>query len=217
LARLLPPVVAQRLKTEKGPIADAFEDVTVVFADLVDFSRWSSTVAPAELVRILNCIFTAFDQLARRYGVEKISCFGDGYLAVAGLPVPRADHAVAAANLALAMRRAVRRIARLEGKALEVRIGLHSGSVVAGIVGERAFKYDVWGPAVNYASRMEALSAKGQIHLSQQTFEKIQDAFRLEERGLLKVKGFGLARTYWLKGPLHKRGSRAALGFPVAE
>ena len=212
LARLLPPVVAQRLKTEKGPIADAFEDVTVLFADLVDFSQWSSTVGPTELVRILNCIFTAFDHLARRYGVEKISCFGNGYLAVAGLPVPRADHAVAAANLALAMCRAVRRIARLEDKPLEVRIGIHSGPVVAGIVGELAFQYDIWGPTVNYASRMEALSSKGQIHVSQQTFDKIHDAFRLEERRLLEVKGFGRAKTYWLKGPVLKQGSKVALG-----
>ncbi|MCB9102036.1 MAG: response regulator [Anaerolineales bacterium] len=195
LLNILPKPVANRLKQSPEIIADHFEAVTVLFADIVGFTTLSAQIGPEELVKLLNDIFSRFDGLADRYGLEKIKTIGDAYMAVAGLPMPRSDHAAAAAEMALGMQREIAAIANGQ---LQVRIGLHSGPVVAGVIGKKKFSYDLWGDTVNTASRMESHGLAGQIQVTQATYEFLQHTFLFEPRGAISVKGKGELPTYLL-------------------
>jgi len=201
LLSILPHAIAERLKDSPGTIAEGFAEATVLFADLVGFTTFSRTADPRELVEMLDAIFSEFDRLAAAAGIEKIKTIGDAYMAVAGLPEPRPDHAGAAARLALEMRDSFAGIARDRGLRLDLRIGMHSGPVVAGVIGRHKFSYDLWGDTVNVASRMESHGAAGMIHVSAATRELLGERFRLEPRGEVAVKGSGPMETFFLLGP----------------
>ena len=201
LYNVLPRRVADRLKSDTTCVAETFDEATVLFADLVSFCKWSADLAPESLVSSLNKVFSRFDQIARRHGVEKISTVGDAYLAVCGMPVHREDHAAAMAHFALALNEAIGEF-RLPGcEALSLRIGIHTGPVVAGVVGQRTFRYDVWGPTVNLASRLQSAADPGQILVSRQTRDRLDGVFALADHGQLEVKGLGSHRAYALLGP----------------
>jgi class 3 adenylate cyclase len=197
LANMLPQSIAERLKRKPEAIADGFDAVSVLFADIVGFTPLSATMQPHALVELLNRIFSRFDELARAHGLEKIKTIGDAYMAVAGLPAPREDHARAAAEMALAMRD---EIARVSDGALVLRIGLHAGPVVAGVIGVSKYSYDLWGDTVNTASRMESHGAPGAIHVSAEFRAFAAEGFVWEERGAIDIKGKGPMRTFWLAG-----------------
>jgi adenylate cyclase len=202
LTNILPPAIAARLKRANEPvIADSHAEASILFADLAGFTARAADTLPVKLVLFLNDLFTAFDQLVERYGLEKIKTTGDAYMVVSGVPAPRADHAEALARLALDMRAAVVRIAESSGRALSIRIGISSGPVVAGVVGTKKFFYDVWGDTVNVASRMESTGEPGKIQVSEATYVLLKDAFELEARGEIEVKGKGRMRTWFLTGP----------------
>ncbi|NEO87753.1 MAG: hypothetical protein F6J87_26375 [Spirulina sp. SIO3F2] len=198
LLNVLPKPVAERLKRHEHPIADGFENVTVLFADIVNFTTISGKISPQELIQILNQLFSAFDQLSEQYQVEKIKTIGDAYMAVSGLPQPQVNHAEMMAQMALKMLDAVQEVEIVEGYQAQVRIGLHTGPVVAGVIGTKKFIYDLWGDTVNIASRMESLSEPNRIQVTAITYEQLKDRFEFEERGLIKVKGKGEMMTYWL-------------------
>jgi class 3 adenylate cyclase len=200
LLNVLPAPVADRLKAGEEPIADRFPEVTVLFADLVDFTRRSERAAPERVVAMLNELFTAFDRLAQRHGLEKIKTVGDAYMVVGGLPDPRPDHAEAVAEMALAMREEVALHRDPAGRPLEVRIGMDSGPVVAGVIGRNKFIYDVWGDTVNTASRMESHGAAGCIQVTARTYRRLRDGYRFERRGTIEVKGKGEMTAWFLLG-----------------
>jgi len=197
LANMLPAAIAERLKRKQQAIADGFDAVSVLFADIVGFTPLSATMEPRALVELLNSIFSRFDELARAHGLEKIKTIGDAYMAAAGLPTPRDDHARAAAEMALAMREEIGRIA--DGK-LALRIGLHAGAVVAGVIGVSKYSYDLWGDTVNTASRMESHGAPGAIHATADFRAFAGDGFVWQERGAIDIKGKGTMRTFYLAG-----------------
>jgi adenylate cyclase len=200
LLNVLPAPIAARLKRAEGVIADEFSDVTVLFADIVDFTRRSQRVAPDQVVEALNDLFSAFDRLARQRGLEKIKTIGDAYMVVGGLPEPRPDHAEAVADMALAMREEVAGRSDPTGQPLQVRIGIATGPVVAGVIGTTRFSYDLWGDTVNTASRMESQGVPGCIQVSGRTWERLRDRYRLERRGPIPVKGKGVVVTWFLVG-----------------
>ncbi len=200
LLNILPDPIAERLKQGEAPIADTFDNVTVLFADIVGFTSLSSIISPEEIVRILNEIFTAFDDLATRHGLEKIKTIGDCYMAVAGLPEPRGDHAAAAARMALEQMAQIDRINSDFRTSLRMRIGLNSGLVVAGVIGRKKFIYDLWGDTVNVASRMESHGEPGRIHMSEATRATLGPAFKSVPRGVVDIKGKGPMSTWWLTG-----------------
>lgn len=202
LLNILPGPIADRLKESSTAIADHFNSVTVLFADIVGFTQLASQLAPQELVACLNQIFSQLDMLAEKYGLEKIKTIGDAYMAVAGLPNPRSDHAIAAAHMALEMQTVIQTISQTTGYPLAMRIGLHSGPVVAGVIGIKKFTYDLWGNTVNVASRMESHGQSGQIQVSDTTHTHLQEHFELVERGRVAIKGKGDMRTFWLKAPI---------------
>jgi guanylate cyclase len=198
LLNVLPQPIAARLKKEERTIADRFTGVTVLFADIVGFTSMSAKMEPEELVRLLDEIFSAFDAIADEHGLEKIKTIGDAYMAACGLPTPRDDHAKRVARAALAMRDHLAGLATSRGFDVSMRIGLHTGQVVAGVIGKRKFTYDLWGDTVNTASRMESHGAPGRIHVSDETARALGGAFELEERGVVNVKGKGELRTHWV-------------------
>jgi len=198
LLNILPQLIAQRLKTHPDIIADSFGDVSVMFADIVGFTRMSGEVSPEIMVARLDKVFSRFDRLAEHYGVEKIKTIGDAYMAVAGVPQPHDDHLTAIAHMALDMHRALDEFNREEGLDLAIRVGLHAGPVVAGVIGERKFIYDLWGDAVNVASRMESTGVPGRIQLPEATAWRLDGRFRVEKRGPVAVKGKGEIITYFL-------------------
>ena len=200
LLNILPMAIAERLKDGEQGIADSFPEVTVLFGDLVGFTSLSVQIPPAEMVKLLNEVFSAFDRLAGLHGLEKIKTIGDAYMAVSGLPKPRPDHAETAAAMALEMQDEIGLFNERYGTSLQMRIGLNTGPVIAGIIGTKKFIYDLWGDTVNTASRMESHGKPGQIQVTQATYEKIQALFRLEHRGLIDVKGKGPMEAYWLLG-----------------
>ena len=200
LLNVLPAPIAARLKTGENVIADRFSDVTVLFADLVDFTRGSERVNPAAVVEVLDELFSSFDELARRHGLEKIKTVGDAYMVAGGLPVPRADHTEAVADLALAMRDEVAHHQDASGQPLQLRIGIDTGPVVAGVIGRQKFSYDLWGDTVNTASRMESHGVAGHIQVTDRTYQRLRDRYRLEPRGLIQVKSKGAMTTYLLVG-----------------
>jgi class 3 adenylate cyclase len=200
LLNVLPAPIATRLKSGEEPIADGFPEVTVLFADLVEFTRRSREISPAQVVEALNDLFSVFDELARRHGLEKIKTVGDAYMVAGGLPEPRPDHAQAAAEMALAMRAEVAGRLDPAGEPLQVRIGIDSGPVVAGVIGRDKFSYDLWGDTVNTASRMESLAIPGRIQVTDRAYLRLRDGYRFERRGPIDVKGKGEMVTWFLVG-----------------
>ncbi|TXI39649.1 MAG: adenylate/guanylate cyclase domain-containing protein [Mycobacterium sp.] len=201
LANILPATIAARLKDPAhGVIADRYEDASILFADIAGFTERASHMPPAELVRFLDRLYTTFDRLVDKHGLEKIKTTGDSYMVVSGVPQPRADHVEALAALALDISRAVGDLRDPTGRPVPLRIGMASGPVVAGVVGARRFFYDVWGDAVNVASRMESTDPEGRIQVPQDVYERLRDRFELEERGDVEIKGKGVMHTWYLVG-----------------
>jgi adenylate cyclase len=200
LLNILPRSIADRLKADPTTIADQFAAASILFADVVDFTPLSERLQPTEVVGILDHLFSHFDTLAERYGVEKIKTIGDAYMVAAGVPTPRTDHARVMALMALDMRESMRSEDAVAHLGLEVRIGINSGPVVAGVIGRKRFLYDLWGDAVNMASRMESQGTPGQIQVTRATYELLRDEFALERRGSVSIKGKGDVETWYLVG-----------------
>ncbi|HEC24052.1 MAG TPA: adenylate/guanylate cyclase domain-containing protein, partial [Chloroflexi bacterium] len=200
LLNILPAPVIERLKQQPETIADSFSDVTVLFADIVNFTKLAASIPPAELVDLLNRIFSTFDRLADQHGLEKIKTIGDAYMAVGGLPTPRADHAEAVAEMALDMQDAISRFEAVNGNPFKLRMGINSGPVVAGVLGTKKFIYDLWGDTVNIASRMESQGIDGHIQVTQVVYERLRDRYEFEERGPIDIRGKGKMPTYLLRG-----------------
>ena len=206
LLNVLPQPIIDRLNTGEQLIADRYDDVAVVFSDFVGFTEISARLPVATLVAALNRLFSAFDASCAALGVEKIKTIGDAYMAAAGLPGTRADHLHAAADLTLAMRAAV----QAAGAPWQVRIGLHAGPVVAGVIGTSKFVYDLWGDAVNVASRLETAALPGRIQVSATVADALGDAFELEPRGAIELKGKGSMQAYFLLGRKNAPGAPSA-------
>jgi class 3 adenylate cyclase len=200
LLNVLPRPIAERLKREPGVIAERYEEVTVMFADIADFTPFAERTTPERVVGVLDAIFSAFDRLTVERGLEKIKTIGDAYMVVGGLPEPRPDHAEAIAELALDIRAELARLCDELGLGLAIRIGIDSGPVVAGVIGRHKFSYDLWGDTVNTASRMESHGIAGGIQITETTYRRLGDRFRFEARGEVEVKGKGRLQTYWLTG-----------------
>ena len=200
LLNVLPPSIAGRLKDREATIADHHPEATVLFADIVDFTRLSQSMDADALVRLLNDLFTRFDALTDARGLEKIKTIGDCYMAVGGVPEPRSDHCEAVAELALDLVDEVGRFNAGHRTALGVRIGVHTGEVVAGVIGRRKFAYDLWGDAVNTASRMESHGEPGRVHVTEAVERRLRGRYRLEPRGEITIKGKGPMRTWFLVG-----------------
>jgi adenylate cyclase len=201
LMNILPRSIADRLKGAHQTIADHFDAASILFADVVDFTPFAQRLAPAAVVGILDQLFSRFDTLVERHGLEKIKTIGDCYMAASGVPDPSADHARRAALLALDMREAIAASALGGRSALELRIGINSGPVVAGVIGSKRFLYDLWGDAVNTASRMESNGTPGEIQITRATYELLKDGFVCRPRGTIEVKGKGQMETWYLEGP----------------
>jgi class 3 adenylate cyclase len=200
LLNVLPLLVAERLKSGEELIADHHPDATVLFADIVGFTRFAESLPPVQVVGYLDQIFSRFDLLAERFGLEKIKTIGDAYMVVAGIPKPCENHAQAAAELALAMLGAMKEFNRQAEHPLQIRIGLHSGPVVAGVIGRRKFIYDLWGDTVNTASRMESHSLPDRIQITAATQARLPAGYAVEPRGEIEVKGKGRLATFFLLG-----------------
>jgi class 3 adenylate cyclase len=196
LLNVLPEPVAMRLKRNEGVIADRFEQATVLFADIVDFTPISARIPPHEVVRLLDAVFSDFDDLAERYGLEKIKTIGDAYMVASGIPTPRPDHVRAVADMALAMLD----VASSHRDGLGLRIGIDTGPVVAGVIGRRKFIYDLWGDTVNTASRMESHGVPGEIQVTERVVAALVDGYVLEPRGTVEIKGKGATPTWFLRG-----------------
>lgn len=200
LLNILPKPIAEQLKQDQSAIAEQFDEVTILFTDIVDFTPLACRLSPIKLVNFLDDIFSSFDQLVERYDLEKIKTIGDAYMVVGGLPVPRSDHTEAIAEIALDMQQAIARFKGDDGKPLGLRIGIHTGTVVAGVIGRKKFVYDLWGDTVNVASRMESQGLAGGIQVTEATYERLKDKYLFKKRGTLVVKGKGEMLTYWLTG-----------------
>ena len=200
LLNVLPASVAEQLKSGHQPIAERFDAVSVLFADISGFTPLSRSLPPQAIVGLLNEIFSAFDALSERYGVEKIKTLGDAYMAAAGLPERRPDHAQVLSNMALEMIAVVSKIATPDGGALKMRIGIATGPVVAGVIGKKRFIYDLWGDTVNAASRMESHGQVGRIQVTQKTQRVLAQTHRFVSRGKVDIKGMGPMETFFLEG-----------------
>ncbi|WOD40719.1 adenylate/guanylate cyclase domain-containing protein [Nodosilinea sp. E11] len=198
LTNVLPFQIAQRLKDRESSIADQFDAVTILFADIVGFSTVAAQLTPSKLVHLLNQMFSRFDALAATYRLEKIKTIGDAYMVAAGVPVARSDHAQAIAQMALDMQSTIGDFQRPDGTPFQLRIGINSGSLVAGVIGIQKFIYDLWGDTVNIASFMETTGKAGKIQVSEQTYLQLKDHFTLEPRGPIKLKSGDRMTTYWL-------------------
>jgi len=214
LLNVLPASIAERLKRGQRPIADGFPRVSVLFADIVGFTKMSERVTPVELVDRLNRMFSSFDDLADKLKLEKIKTIGDAYMVAGGLHSHEYDHAQTIAEMALGMQRRALEFSRDFGEALSIRIGIHTGPVVAGVIGKRKFIYDVWGDTVNTASRMESHGEPGMIHVTEETRQLLKDMYTLTARGEITVKGKGVMRTWFLNGPLPSGGALAQTQLP---
>lgn len=197
LHNILPDDIARRLKASSSMIADSYDSASVLFADVVDFTPMTAVMPPEDLVGLLNHLFSRFDRLVEELGLEKIKTVGDEYMVASGIPAARPDHAQAIAELALRMRECLV-TDRFDGHQLRMRIGINSGSVIAGVVGTHKFAYDLWGDAVNTASRMESEGVEGSIQISEATYRLIKDEFMCDPRGSIPIKGKGSMKTYLL-------------------
>lgn len=204
LLNILPRAIVDKLKQLEGSLAERFDDVTILFADIVNFTPLAAQISPLELVNWLNQIFSAFDRLAEQYQLEKIKTIGDAYMVVGGLPLPRLDHAEAIMEMALAMQATATHITRNDGHEFQLRIGINTGPVVAGVIGIKKFSYDLWGNAVNIASRMEAQGTPGRIQITEATYNRLKHRYAFEEVGQVMVKGHGYLTTYQYVGPGQK-------------
>jgi adenylate cyclase len=211
LLNILPRSIADKLKDEAEPIADHFGSASILFADVADFTPWSERLSPAEVVGYLDHLFSHFDELAERHGVEKIKTIGDCYMVAAGVPTLRPDHARALALMALDMVEAMREHELFGHLGLELRVGINSGPVVAGVIGRKRFLYDLWGDAVNTASRMESHGTPGRIQITRATYELLDDEFECEPRGTIDVKGKGEIEAWYL---IRFRGDRLSAASP---
>jgi adenylate cyclase len=200
LINILPRAIAEKLKANPQTIADAFTSASILFADVADFTPMSERLSPARVVQMLDQLFGHFDQLAERYDVEKIKTLGDCYMAASGIPLPRADHAHCLAHMALDMLDAVREHGAVGSLGFELRIGINSGPVVAGVIGRKRFLYDLWGDAVNTAGRMQTDGTPGRIQITRATYELLKDEFVCEPRGTVLIKGKGEMETWYLVG-----------------
>ncbi|NEQ26134.1 MAG: response regulator [Microcoleus sp. SIO2G3] len=206
LLNILPKPIADQLKQEQRIIADNFAEVTVLFADIVNFTALSAELSPKALVELLNLIFSAFDGIAAYYGLEKIKTIGDAYLVVGGLPTPRPDHAEAVANMAIDMQAILNDLSPMllpphsPFAPLQMRIGINTGPVGAGVIGTTKFAYDLWGDTVNTASRMETTGMPGRIQVTAETYQRLHDRYQFEARGAINIKGKGSMVTYFLTG-----------------
>jgi adenylate cyclase len=207
LLNILPRSIADKLKAETQTIADQFSSVSILFADVVDFTPLAERLPPAEVVGILDHLFRHFDQLADRYELEKIKTIGDCYMVASGVPAPRVDHARALALMALDMQAAMSSVGEVGHLGLGLRVGINSGPVVAGVIGRKRFLYDLWGDAVNIASRMESHGTSGRIQITRATKELLEDEFVCERRGTIAVKGKGEMEAWYL---LSRRADPAA-------
>ncbi|MDP8964666.1 MAG: response regulator [Cyanobacteriota bacterium] len=201
LLNILPKAIAQELKQNQSATPTQFDEASFLFADIVGFAPNSGSMAPAEVVHLLNQVFSTFDHLAQGNGVEKIRTIGDSYFVAGGLPLVRKDHAEAIAQMALDMQQAIALFQWPNGEPLRLRVGINTGGpVVAAVIGIKKFAYDVWGDAVNIASRMESQGEPGKIQVTAATYERLKDKYEFEERGAVVVKGKGEMATYWLLG-----------------
>jgi class 3 adenylate cyclase len=198
LLNILPEPIADRLREGEPLIADRFDDVTLMFADLVEFTRLSASMSPQELVGVLNEVFTVFDSLVDLYGLEKVKTIGDAYMVVGGMPERSDDHPEQVTAMALDLAQSVGRIEAATRLGITFRIGIHCGPVVAGVIGTRKFIYDVWGDTVNMASRMESLGVPGRVQVTHAMADRLSGSFEVEARGLIEVKGKGLTPTYFV-------------------
>lgn len=203
LLNILPEPIAQKLKKEQITIADGFAEATVLFADIVGFTKLAERVSPTQLVYLLNEIFSRFDRLAEKHGIEKIKTIGDAYMVVGGLPVYRPDHAEAVALMALDMQQEISQFSTETGEPFSIRIGINTGPVIAGVIGLKKFIYDLWGDTVNIASRMESHGIPGAIQVTPETYEILKDKFLFEKRGVIHIKGKGEMTTYLLIKPIY--------------
>jgi adenylate cyclase len=206
LANILPATIAERLKSNPRRIADSCSEATILFVDIVGFTKLSEEMTAEALVDLLNSVFSEIDDLTEKYALEKIKTIGDAYMVVAGAPKRRRDHAEAIAAMSLEIKDSVARLATPAQYSLDFRIGIHSGPVVAGVIGKKKFSYDMWGDSVNTAARMEAHGIPGEIQVSAHFRDLLKDKFLFVERGLVDVKGKGELLTYLLKG--HRPGNR---------
>jgi class 3 adenylate cyclase len=200
LLSILPASIARRLKSGDAGIADHFPEVSVLFADIVDFTVMSSSMSPKPLVTLLDDLFTQFDELARRHRVEKIKTIGDCYMAVCGVPDPRFDHATALAEMALEMIECLKQFNTSHSTSVRIRIGMNTGAAVAGVIGRSKFIYDMWGDTVNTASRMESTGLPNRVQVTEQMQRALAAQFDFEERGEVEIKGKGRLRTWLLVG-----------------
>jgi len=200
LLNILPKEIAAILKNERRIIADHFDGASILFADMVNFTPLSASMAPEEMVNLLDEVFTYFDSLVEKYDVEKIRTIGDSYMVAAGVPRPRRDHAQVLAHMALDIQSYVLANPACVSRKLNLRIGISSGPVVAGVIGRKKFQYDLWGDVVNTASRMESHGVPGHIQITRETYELIKDEFTCEPRGKVTVKGKGEMETWYLVG-----------------
>jgi guanylate cyclase len=200
LLNVLPPEIAERLKRQEYPIADRFDEVSVLFADMVGFTERSAAESPEVTVGVLNEFLSTFDNLAQRHGLRPIRTTGDSYLVVGGLPVPRPDHAEAVADMALDMLAEINTLNQRHEWAVSFRIGVNTGPAMAAVVGHHRFTYDVWSDAVNTASRMESSSVPGRIQVTEETHRRLGARYTFEPRGQIEVKGKGPMTTYFLVG-----------------
>ncbi|NMF86668.1 adenylate/guanylate cyclase domain-containing protein [Nodosilinea sp. P-1105] len=200
LLNILPKAIVDKLKQLEGSLAERFDDVTILFADIVNFTPLAAQVGPLDLVNWLNQIFSAFDRLAEQYHLEKIKTIGDAYMVVGGLPVPTHDHAEAMMEMAIAMQETADRMARTDGQTFQLRIGINTGAVVAGVIGIKKFSYDLWGDAVNIASRMESQGMPGKIQVTEATYQRVKHRYQFCPSAPVMVKGHGDLATYQYVG-----------------
>ncbi len=216
LLNILPSMIAEQLKQEVGAIASRFEEATILFTDIVDFTGLSTQVAPGELVCQLNDIFSAFDSIADRLGLEKIKTIGDAYMVVGGVPMPCPNHAEAVLEMAIQMLDIIRTFQRQDGTPFQLRIGINTGPVVAGVIGIKKFSYDLWGDAVNIASRMESHGVIDRIQISDSTYQHLKDLYEFEDRGCIPIKGRGDLHTYLFKArKVPAKGNSLPLTIPA--
>ncbi len=200
LLNILPKAIAERLQNGQSIIADSFSDVSVLFADLVGFTNFASQKSATETVKVLNQIFSQFDQLSLQHGLEKIKTIGDAYMVVGGLPEPQENHPLAIAQMALDMQAAVASFNTKNNHSFSLRIGINIGGVVAGVIGLTKFSYDLWGDTVNVAHRMESNGIPGEIQVTDAVYERLKDKFSFKLRGAIEIKGKGEMMAYFLVG-----------------
>ncbi|MBD2177284.1 GAF domain-containing protein [Pseudanabaena sp. FACHB-1998] len=211
LLNVLPQEIAERLKSVQSLtkvhlktsgviVADSFDEVTVLFADIVNFTEYAASISPSQLVNVLNDIFSDFDHLVEQYELEKIKTIGDSYMVVGGLPVPSKDHAEAIAEMALDMQSSIQKFKRGDGSPFSLRIGIHTGQAIAGVIGTKKFIYDLWGDTVNVASRMESQGIAGCIQVTEATYQLLKHKYQFDKMREIDIKGKGIMRTYLLIG-----------------